>query len=300
MSSVMEEANNTEFYKELYETLYSKCDYHLPDSLYTTHYINFFPNTLKRWKVKFTSVLDIGCSHGEGMSYLKSHGKEVHGLDVSITAVNRAIKKGVNAKVCSATNIDFPDNFVDLITSTDVIEHLYPDDAEKCFREMFRVTKKYAVLNIANTPEGNSYYNKLKSANMENPPTHLHLTVRKYTDWIKFIENLNLEWKVVNSIKQNRYNNTIIMLEKTNDYEPTGDIITFDDYKNNYMDYGYVFINENEKQLNGDEPSLKIKNEIYTWGPNCNKEGMSLKVTTDELIKIHSKYNHHTPLELNE
>jgi len=290
--------SNTDFYCNLYETLYSKCGYHEGDSLYDTHYINFFPNTLKRWKVKFNSVLDVGCSHGEGLKYLKSHGKTVYGIDVSETAIKRAQNKGINAKVCSATNIDYPDNLVDLVISTDVIEHLYPEDQEKCFKEIFRISKKYVILNIANTPEGNSYYNKLQSVGAKNIPKHLHLTVRTYNDWIKFIDDLNLDWRITNSIKQNRYNNTILLLEKNNNYIPNGDYITFDDYKNNYMDFGYVFINQNEKQFNGEEPSLKIKKEIYNWGAGYG--GMKLKVSSEELIKIHNKYKHYTPLEMNE
>ena len=91
--------DNTKIYTDIYETLYSSLDYHKSDSIYTTHYSNFIPNTLVKWKVKFNSVLDIGCSHGEGLKYLKDMGKEVYGIDISETAVKRAQTKGINAKV---------------------------------------------------------------------------------------------------------------------------------------------------------------------------------------------------------
>jgi len=181
----------TEFYEDLYEKLYSEYGYHSSEDLNSTHYGMFFNSCLNPSHIQYVSVLDIGCSNGIGIkSFFEPFGKKCEGIDVSKTAVDRAIKKGISAKVASVTKIPFDDNSFDLVCSSDVIEHLKPEDQEKAHRECFRVSNKYVAHKIANTPEGNLFAGE-----------KLHLTCWTHERWMEFFESLNLEnWKLIYTI----------------------------------------------------------------------------------------------------
>ena len=181
----------TKFYEELYEKLYSKYGYHSSNELDSTHYGSYFAGCLNPSRIEYKSVLDIGCSTGIGIkSFFEPLGKECVGIDVSKTAIDKAIERGVSAQVASVTDIPFDDNSFDLVGSTDVIEHLRPEDQEKAHRECFRVSKKYVAHKISNTPEGNKFAGE-----------RLHLTCWTHEKWMEFFDSLNLEnWSVIYTI----------------------------------------------------------------------------------------------------
>jgi len=187
----------TKFYEELYEKLYSQYGYHSSNELKSTHYHSYLTSCLHPSQIEYKSVLDIGCSTGIGIkSFFEPLGKECVGIDVSKTAIDRAIERGVSAQVASVTDIPFDDNSFDLVGSTDVIEHLRPEDQEKAHRECFRVSKKYVAHKIANTPEGNKFANTL-----------LHLTCWTHEKWMEFFESLNLKnWKLIYTITPEIWN----------------------------------------------------------------------------------------------
>ena len=178
----------TNFYEELYERLYSRHRYHSSEELNSTHYPSFFTCCLNPSNIEYESVLDIGCSTGIGIkSFFEPLGKQCEGIDVSKTAIDKAIKRGVSAQVASITEIPFEDNSFDLVCSTDVIEHLKPEDQEKAHRECFRTSKKYVAHKISNTPEGNKFAGE-----------RLHLTCWTQPRWMEFFKSLNLEnWKII-------------------------------------------------------------------------------------------------------
>ena len=181
----------TKFYEELYEELYSKHGYHSSNELKSTHYDAFLNCCLHPSQIEYKSVLDVGCSTGIGIkSFFEPLDKECKGIDVSKTAIDKAIKRGVSAQVASITDIPFDDNSFDLVCSTDVIEHLRPEDQEKAHRECFRTSRKYVAHKIVNTLEGNKY-----------GVGPLHLTCWTHEKWMEFFESLNLEdWKLIYTI----------------------------------------------------------------------------------------------------
>jgi len=181
----------TKFYEDLYEKLYSDHGYHSSEELKSTHYPSFFTGCLNPSGMDYTTVLDIGCSTGIGIkSFFEPLGKKCEGIDVSKTAIHKATERGVSAQVASIIDIPFDDNSFDLVCSTDVIEHLRPEDQEKAHRECFRTSKKYVAHKIANTPEGNLFAGE-----------KLHLTCWSHEKWMEFFESLNLEnWKLIYTI----------------------------------------------------------------------------------------------------
>ena len=181
-----------EFYHELYEKLHSKHDYYTNDNYKTgTHYPSFFSGCLNPSGIEYETVLDIGCATGLGIKYgFEPIGKTCTGIDVSKTAVERAIARDVDAQVASVTELPFDDESFDLVCSTDLIEHLKPEDQEKAHKECFRVAKKYVAHKIANTPESRLFLG-----------TRLHLTCWSHEEWENFFESLSLhEWKLIYKI----------------------------------------------------------------------------------------------------
>ena len=179
------------FYADIYEDLYSKHGYHNSNELDSTHYPSLFSSCLVPAKIEYETVLDIGCSTGLGIKYFfETQGKVCRGIDVSKTAIEKAGARGVRAKLGSMTDIPFDDHSFDLVCSTDVVEHVKPEDQDAAHRECFRVSKRYVAHKISNTPEGNQFAGK-----------NLHLTCWSHDQWLDFFQGLGLDnWTLIYKI----------------------------------------------------------------------------------------------------
>ena len=125
----------------------------------------------------------MGASKGAGVEYIRSKGKEAMGLEVSLEAVNWASGCGRPVLWGSATAIPFPNNHIDLIYSTDMMEHLREEDTDLAVSEMHRVAKKYIAVKISSLPEAAGWGKKV---GVED----LHLTQQPIEWWIKkFLEH---------------------------------------------------------------------------------------------------------------
>ena len=87
-----------------------------------------------------SKILSIGAGTGDDLEILNRFG-DVYVIDIEKKALN-LIKKGscFKKKVCDACNLDFPDNYFDIVTSFDVFEHIEKDS--QAVSEVFRVLKK--------------------------------------------------------------------------------------------------------------------------------------------------------------
>ncbi|MDF1538558.1 MAG: methionine biosynthesis protein MetW [Candidatus Thorarchaeota archaeon] len=97
----------------------------------------------------FVTALDIGCGDGTTLRLLEREtGVRGEGVDVSLTAVERAIALGVSASVHDADSpFSFEDSSFDLIICSEVLEHLkYP---HICIAEMKRILKLDGVIIIS-------------------------------------------------------------------------------------------------------------------------------------------------------
>jgi SAM-dependent methyltransferase len=85
-------------------------------------------------------ILEIGCSSGQFLSQLRRHGcRNIMGIDISEKAVKLCQASGLPAKVMDAQQLDFPDGCFDLITASDILEHLA--DEKRALQEWRRVLK---------------------------------------------------------------------------------------------------------------------------------------------------------------
>ena len=99
--------------------------------------IDFFKNR------KVNKVLDVGTGSGNFLVVLKSifPNAEITGIDPNSESIKEGIEKfpDVQFKKMGAENIDFPDNYFDVVTISMALHHLH--DVEKSLSEMQRVVK---------------------------------------------------------------------------------------------------------------------------------------------------------------
>src|SRR3989338_212933 len=99
---------------------------------------------------KKARMLDVGCGTGVILSHFKSLGFETSGVDVSDEALKYCRLKGLdNLKKASAESLPFPDNYFDVVTALDLLEHL--DDEKYVLKEVHRILKPQGVF-IATVP----------------------------------------------------------------------------------------------------------------------------------------------------
>ena len=160
------------FYNSIYEPLFAKgytkeCNRARPALRRSQKY--FDANN-----IKIESVIDVGCAWGKALGYWKKMGAKAIGIDVSKKAVKACLKKGYEAHIASATDLSFiPDNSFDLYMSTDVYEHLRPEDIKPALLEAMRVSKKFILLRIHPVMDSRE---------------KLHLTVKGSKEWYRIFE----------------------------------------------------------------------------------------------------------------
>lgn len=110
-------------------------------------------------------VLDAACGVGYGTYYLAEAALEAVGIDAHGQAVNYAKahyqRENIRFKVMDVSNLEFPDNYFDVICSFETLEHL--DDPEKYIAEARRVLVGDGLF-IVSTP-----YVKNTTHNPKNP-----------------------------------------------------------------------------------------------------------------------------------
>ena len=107
-------------------------------------------------------VLDIGCGRGE-------HGADAVGIDYAKDAIKLAkiLKSKQSKKLASkmsfyemdAKRLAFKTSSFDAVILTDVVEHLYPEELDKVFKEIKRILKKDGKVIIHTAP--NKWFNDI-------------------------------------------------------------------------------------------------------------------------------------------
>lgn len=74
--------------------------------------------------VKGGKHLDIGCGSGRYVHWMRQHGWDSQGIEISATAVKNAREAGLSVRQTTLLEAGFPANQFDLITAWEVLEHL--------------------------------------------------------------------------------------------------------------------------------------------------------------------------------
>lgn len=97
-------------------------------------------------------VLDVGFGMALLAQSLAKAGADVYGVDVAKRAVDEANRFSAgHFQVGSILSIPHEDNSFDTVTSTDCLEHIAEADVPQAVRELHRVTRRFAYIQLATT-----------------------------------------------------------------------------------------------------------------------------------------------------
>ena len=104
-------------------------------------------------RVAVTQVFDAGC--GEGLllnTLLQPRFDQLYGADLDLDRLQYAHRQAPDLRLlqCNLQHIPLPDEAVDLVLCLEVLEHV--GDPQRCLAELYRVTRRYAILSVPNEP----------------------------------------------------------------------------------------------------------------------------------------------------
>ena len=157
-----------------YDTFYNDINYISP-GVHLSKYYDYCIKLLKNHE----SWLDVGCGSGNILkNAIADKNIKLYGMDVVNQSVENAINNGIDCIKNSAANRYPYDNCsFNLVTATDMLEHLHKNDVNPALKEIFRVLKSnhYALLAPATKPDLTGYF---------------HLTVESKEWWVKQCEKI--------------------------------------------------------------------------------------------------------------
>jgi ubiquinone/menaquinone biosynthesis C-methylase UbiE len=113
------------------------------------------------------SLLDVSCGYGD----LLTAAKRLRYRPCTGTEILDELCDGVRVVKAWAHALPFCDGAFDVVTMTDVIEHLLPGDDEAACRELRRVARRHVILTANNRPSRNHIGDDL------------HVNKRPYEEW---------------------------------------------------------------------------------------------------------------------
>ena len=92
-------------------------------------------------------LLDVGCGPGFFLACVEKY-YDAHGIDISEYAVREAKQRAhtVKLSVGDATDLDYKNDYFDIVTCFDLLEHL--PDPELALQEFYRILKNDGILII--------------------------------------------------------------------------------------------------------------------------------------------------------
>jgi SAM-dependent methyltransferase len=134
---------------------------------------NFRLEEIEKEASRKGSILDVGCSFGFFLDAARKRGWKTYGVEIGEYAANYA-KSNFNLTVFTEplNDVDFEDEFFDVVTLWNVIEHL--DDPNEMIQDISRILKIGGIL-VLTTANIESPLARLKKENWRVliPPIHL-------------------------------------------------------------------------------------------------------------------------------
>lgn len=94
-------------------------------------------------------VLEYGVGDGRLLKSVADGNQriECHGIDIAATQMVGASKLAPKARlrVCNLTELDYPDNYFDVVYGISVLMYVRPEDRPKAFKELFRVCRGHLI-----------------------------------------------------------------------------------------------------------------------------------------------------------
>jgi len=86
-------------------------------------------------------ILSVGCGTAEELNVLHNYG-DVYAIDIDKEVLKFA-KVCKEVKICDVCELDYPDEFFDIVCAFDVLEHI--EDDKKAVKQIYRVLSKNGV-----------------------------------------------------------------------------------------------------------------------------------------------------------
>lgn len=142
---------------------------------------SMFLNYIAKY-VKTGKFLDIGCGSGNFLNFLNQKSSyKLYGLEPNSYLRDFASNSKINIKSGTLSNAPYKDDFFDIISCIDVLEHSF--DVQKNIQEITRILKSKGFL-LIQAPNYNSFMQKMTKDQWDwwSPPDHkLHFSF----DWLK-------------------------------------------------------------------------------------------------------------------
>jgi 2-polyprenyl-3-methyl-5-hydroxy-6-metoxy-1,4-benzoquinol methylase len=155
-----------------YENFYNEINYISPG----IHIEQYLSECLK-YVSNGDKWLNVGCGSGNKLKTVLQHKIKLYGMDVVDKSVENANSNGIVCIKHSAASVyPYTDEYFDMITCIDVLEHLTEKDAVEAAKQIYRTlkTKKYALL---------------APALSKDLTGHLHLTVKNKEWWVNLFKD---------------------------------------------------------------------------------------------------------------
>ena len=159
------------------KTTYDYTNYYHDENLTTPEFVfESYRNVVKNFEpYRFNNrFLDVGCGAGALLDVAKQANWQTFGVEISKTAAEYLNGRGDNVFEGTLEQANFSDDYFDVITCTEVIEHV--DNPDKLIKEMARILSPKGVLWIT-TPHSCGLSGKLLGTKWIDvaPPEHLIL-----------------------------------------------------------------------------------------------------------------------------
>ena len=106
------------------------------------------------------SVLEFGCNNGKNLEMLRNYDQEMdlHGIDLSVKAVQKARAKGFNVNIGNEKALNnIADKFVDVSFTISVLDHV-PGNIDELIVNLKRISRKAIFCTETNDIKGEFYF----------------------------------------------------------------------------------------------------------------------------------------------
>ncbi|MFH1401651.1 MAG: glycosyltransferase [Parcubacteria group bacterium] len=136
--------------------------------------LNSYLDKIEKFISKNGKLLDVGAATGFFMELAEKRGWKVQGLEISEYAAKKAREKGLDVATGTLENANFKEDYFNLITFWDVVEHL--SGPKSTLSLAYKILEKDGIIAI-NTPDSGSFIAKFlnKGWHLLVPPEHLFL-----------------------------------------------------------------------------------------------------------------------------
>jgi len=136
-------------------------------------------------------LLDVGCGPGFFLAYAERY-YDVHGIDISEYAIRKAKQRinQVKLSVGDATDLDYKNDYFDIVTCFDLLEHL-PNPA-LALQEFRRILKNGGVL-IIRVPNTSSLGARRKKEEWFGHRDKTHASLLSNEEWMELLKDNSFE-----------------------------------------------------------------------------------------------------------